>query len=63
MSRFARLKNWPDCLKRMSIDELQRERAYWLERIKTLGHRQAKKGAADYAREVDKELDSRELDE
>jgi hypothetical protein len=63
MPRFDKLKNWPDCLKHMSIEQLERERAYWLGRIKTLGHPQAKKGAAKYAREVEKEMDSRETEE
>jgi hypothetical protein len=60
MSRFDRLKNWPDCLKRMSMDELEQERAYWLGRIKYLGHAQAQKGAANHAREVEKEMASRD---
>lgn len=60
MTRFKRINDWPDCLKRMSVEELRRERSYWLGRIKTLGQPQAKKSAANRAREVERELDSRE---
>ena len=61
MSRsLQRLKDWPECLKRLSDDDLGKEREYWLAASRSLGHAEARKGAAKYARDVEKEMDRRE---
>jgi hypothetical protein len=62
MTRFKKLKDWPECLERMPIDELRSELNYWLIREQQLGHRDAKKGAFNYARTIRKVL-GRRLDE
>src|SRR5437763_177776 len=45
MSRFARIKNWPECLKHMDTAKLEVELRYWKYRIATRGHPAARKGA------------------
>jgi hypothetical protein len=60
MSRFKRLKYWPDCLKRYSLEELRRELHYWQGRFPFLGHPAAKKECAKRARLIAKEIDLRE---
>jgi hypothetical protein len=52
MTRFDRLKDWPAKLERMSEAELRAEVSHWLRRERELGHREAKQGAARYARTV-----------
>ena len=52
MSRFDRLKDWPAKLEKMTFAELQAEYAYWRRRERELRHREARQGAAKYAREV-----------
>jgi hypothetical protein len=59
MSRLKRLRNWPECLQNMRIDELNRELAYWKSRVAQLGHQQAKKIAEKHLREVERELERR----
>jgi hypothetical protein len=52
MTRFDRLKDWPEKLERMTLAELEQEYAYWRQREGELGHREARAGAAKYARQV-----------
>jgi len=54
MTRFARLKDWPEKLETMTLDELQRERRYWQTQSELLGHREARKSSLDRVREIDK---------
>jgi hypothetical protein len=59
MTRYHRLKDWPEKLERMSLAELEQEYAYWRQRERELGHREARAGAAKYAREVQAVIDRR----
>jgi hypothetical protein len=59
MTRFDRLKDWPAKLERMSLAEFKQEYAFWRRRERELGHREAKKGAAAYARQVQAAIDRR----
>ena len=52
MPRFDRLKDWPAKLERMSVAELEAEYAYWRQRERDRGHREARQGAGKRAREV-----------
>jgi hypothetical protein len=52
MTRFDRLKDWPEKLERMTFAELEQEHAYWRQRERELGHREARAVAAKYARQV-----------
>lgn len=63
MSRFKKLKDWPDKLKTMTVIDLQRERSYWQTRIRYLGHPQAKKTAFNRFREIEAELAARDQNE
>jgi len=56
MSRFKRIKDWPESLKTMSIAELRHAHEYWIMRASHLGHPQARKGAINYSRDAEKEL-------
>lgn len=60
MSRYKRLRNWPECLEKMSADELRRERAYWEGRMQLTIHRSAHKGMFNRIREIEKELKTRD---
>lgn len=60
MPRNPRFKDWPECLKRMTLDQLRSERSYWQSSQSWLRHPQARKTAAKYEREVQKEIDSRD---
>jgi hypothetical protein len=61
MSRsLRRLRDWPECLKRLSDDDLEAERRHWVGRSRELGHRQAIKGCLDRARDCEKEMARRE---
>ena len=60
MSRtMQRLRDWPDCLKRLSLEELCRERSYWQTRLRAPCHREARKGMEKYVRDIEKELGER----
>jgi hypothetical protein len=59
MSRFKRLKNWPDCLSAMTIEQLRQEIAYWQTRAKFLGHPTARKEVIKRARQVEAVLEQR----
>jgi hypothetical protein len=59
MSRNPRLRDWPDCLSRLSDDELQRELVHWQNKVRFLGHPSARKEAAKRIRDVQREIDSR----
>jgi hypothetical protein len=59
MTRFKRLQDWPDCLTKMTQQELQAELRYWQARINSLGHPTAKNEAAKRVRTVQAEIDSR----
>jgi hypothetical protein len=61
MSRFKRIRNWPDNLKEMTTDELRKERAFWESRLSWLGHPQARKETEKRIRQVQREIDAREL--
>lgn len=61
MSRsLRRLRDWPECLKRLSDEDLEAERRHWVGRASQLGHRQAIKGCFAYARGCEKEMARRE---
>ena len=59
MSRFKRIRDWPDCLKQLSDADLGRELYYWQSQIRYLGHPQARKGAAKRVRDVEREIEAR----
>jgi hypothetical protein len=63
MSRNPSLRDWPECLKRLTASQLEDEHATWKRLSQTLGHPQARKGAAKYMRDVEKEMDRRESEE
>jgi hypothetical protein len=52
MTRFDRLKAWPEKLEIMSEDELRAGLSYWSMRHRELGHREAQQSAANRARTV-----------
>jgi hypothetical protein len=60
--RLRRLRDWPECLKRLPDDELRKEWDYWQYAAQTLGHAEARKGCAKRARDVEKEMDRRETE-
>lgn len=60
MPRNPRLKDWPDCLKRLSVEQLEDEFRSWQRTYERLGHPQARKGCQKYMRDIEKELDLRE---
>jgi len=58
MSRkVQRLRDWPECLKQLSVDELRRERSYWQIRLRLPDHPEARKSMQKQVRDVEKELD------
>jgi len=59
MTRYDRLKGWPEKLERMSLAELEQEYAFWRQRERELGHREARAGAAKRARQVQAVIDRR----
>jgi hypothetical protein len=59
MSRNPRLRDWPNCLGKLSVDELRRELSHWQTKIRFLGHPSARKEAAKRARDVERELAAR----
>jgi hypothetical protein len=59
MTRFDRLKDWPEKLERLSEAELRAELSYWRMRERELGHREARQGAAKYARTVQSAIERR----
>lgn len=63
MSRNPELRDWPECLKKLTLEQLEESLAKWERWSQTLGHPQARKGAAKYARDVETEIDSRESEE
>jgi hypothetical protein len=61
MSRsLRRLRDWPERLKRLTDEDLEAERRFWVGRSQALGHRQAIKGCLDLARDCEKEMARRE---
>jgi hypothetical protein len=61
MSRtMQRLRDWPECLKRLTLDDLRGEREYWRKRLQAPCHREARKGMEKYVRDIEKEMDRRE---
>jgi hypothetical protein len=60
MTRFKPLRDWPDRLKRMTVEELRKELAFWESRLAWLGHPVAKKETAKRIREVQREIDARQ---
>jgi hypothetical protein len=59
MTRYSRLKDWPDRLQKASREELARELAHWKMRAEQLGHRAAKKEALQRARLVEQTIHAR----
>jgi hypothetical protein len=59
MSRFKRIRDWPECLKKLDSAKLEEELRYWKSRIALLGHPQAKKWTANRVRDVEREIESR----
>ena len=59
MSRFKRLKNWPDCLSTMTVEQFDQEIAYWQSKAGFLGHPTARKGAMKLARAAEAILEQR----
>ncbi len=57
MTRFKRLENWPECLSKMTVEQLRNEIVYWQTRAKFLGHPSAKKEAMKRARQVERILE------
>jgi hypothetical protein len=62
MTRFDPLKEWPERQERMTVEELKAEYAYWRQRERELGHRNAKQEAAKRARQVQAVIDRRIAD-
>jgi hypothetical protein len=64
MERMSRsdsiLRDWPDSLKRLSLDELRAQLIHWQNKSQYLGHAHARKWSAKMAREVQREIDARE---
>jgi hypothetical protein len=54
-----RLRDWPECLVRLSVAELERELRHWRNKVQFLGSPVARKGAAKRVREVERELATR----
>jgi len=59
MSRFKKLRDWPDNLQRLSPDELRKELAYWRMRIRISELRSHHKSFEKRIREIERELDAR----
>jgi hypothetical protein len=59
MSRNPHLRNWPECLTKMTAAELKDTVAHWKCRAKYLGDPSAKKEALNKARQAERELASR----
>jgi len=59
MTRFKRLKDWPEILSRLTLDELHKELVYWKRRIPGLGLPHIRKGADKRVREIEQEIESR----
>lgn len=57
MPRNPRLRDWPECLKRLTAEKLEEE---WKRLSTSLGHAQARKGATQYMRDVEREMDRRD---
>jgi hypothetical protein len=59
MTRFKRLKEGPEILSRLTLDELRQELAYWKRRIPQQGLPHARKGADKRVREIEREIEAR----
>jgi hypothetical protein len=59
MSRNPRLQDWPECLHRLSMDELKRELVHWQHKLRLRGHPYARRKVANRVRDVERELASR----
>ena len=59
MTRFKRLKDWPEILSRLTLEELRKELVYWQRRIPQFGHPHARKGADKRVREIEREIEAR----
>ena len=62
MSRFKRIRDWPDKLQNMSLEDLHKELAYWQGRSKILEFERMPRSKAfeKRVREVQHEIDSRQ---
>jgi hypothetical protein len=60
MPRNPKLKDWPDCLKRLTDAQLDDEFRYWQSTYESVGHPQARKGCQKLLRDIEKEMDRRE---
>jgi hypothetical protein len=62
MSRFKRIRDWPEKLQRLSLEDLRKELVYWQQRIKALEFEKMPRSKAfeKRVREVQREIDSRE---
>jgi hypothetical protein len=62
MSRFKRIRDWPEKLQGMSLKGLRKELVYWQQRIKILEFEKmpSSKAFEKRVREVQREIDSRE---
>ena len=54
------LRDWPDSLKRLSLDELRKELSHWKNKVKFLGHPRARKESAKRVLDVEKEISRRD---
>lgn len=59
MTRFDRLKDWPERLERMTEEELRTELRHWRQRERELGHPNAKADTAKRARTVESVIERR----
>jgi hypothetical protein len=61
MSRsLRRLRDWPECPNRLTLDELRSERSEWQRRLGLPCHPSSRKVYAKRVRDVEKEMDRRE---
>jgi len=59
MTRFRRLKEWPEILARLTIEELRKELTYWKRRVPQPGQPHTRKGADKRVREIEREIEAR----
>ena len=60
MSCWKKLDDWPKYLKKMSVEELRKERRLWKSRLAWLGHPQAKQETENRIRAIEEELHLRQ---
>ena len=61
MSRFKRIRDWPECLSRMQPDELQRELRYWQSRSLYASRPSHSTEMQKRVRDIEREIESREI--